>query len=202
MKKPDNVYLIGPMGAGKTTIGRQLAKSLQLEFIDSDHEIESRTGADIPWIFDIEGEEGFRRRERDVIGELTGRTGIVLATGGGAVLDARNRADLSRGGVVVYLKTSVTQILERTDKSQNRPLLKTEDPRARVEELMAQRDPLYREIADIIVETDGRSVRTAVREIVNKVRPQPVKKRRRKGPSRTGARKRRTGSARTEGRGK
>lgn len=206
MKTPDSLYLIGPMGAGKTTIGRQLAKALQLEFIDSDHEIERRTGADIPWIFDIEGEEGFRRREREVIEELTRRQGIVLATGGGAVLDARNRADLAGGGKVVYLRTSVAQILDRTGKSHNRPLLQTEDPRRRVEELMAERDPLYREIADIIVETDKRSVRATVNEILQKLRGRQAKPRRGKaaarprGPSRRSAA--RTRAPRAENRGK
>ncbi|MCC6303235.1 MAG: shikimate kinase AroK [Gammaproteobacteria bacterium] len=166
----DNVFLIGPMGSGKTTVGRLLAKALKLEFIDSDHAIEQRTGADIPWIFDIEGEEGFRRRERAAIDELTRRRGIVLATGGGAVIDPLNRADLAERGVVVFLRASVDKILNRTAKSQNRPLLRTEDPRARVEQLLTARDPLYREIADIIVDTDKRGVKSTVTLILDRLR--------------------------------
>lgn len=161
-----NIFLIGPMGVGKTTIGRHLARSLGLEFIDSDHVIEERCGADIPWIFDIEGEAGFRRRERAAIEELTRREGIVLATGGGAVLDRDNRADLDRHGTVVYLQASVDRILSRTGKSQNRPLLRTGDPRARIEQLLAEREPLYREIADITVDTDRRGVHSTVNFIL------------------------------------
>lgn len=166
----DNVFLIGPMGSGKTTVGRLLAKALKLEFIDSDHAIEQRTGADIPWIFDIEGEEGFRRRERAAIDELTRRRGIVLATGGGAVIDPLNRADLAERGVVIFLRASVDKILNRTAKSQNRPLLRAEDPRARVEQLLTARDPLYREIADIIVDTDKRGVKSTVTLILDRLR--------------------------------
>lgn len=161
-----NVFLIGPMGVGKTTIGRQLARALELEFIDSDHEIEARTGADIPWIFDIEGEAGFRRRERAVIADLVHREGIALATGGGAILDADNRADLAANGSVVFLKASIDRILSRTQKNQNRPLLMTDDPRTRIEQLMAERDPLYREIADVIVDTDRRGIRSTVNFIL------------------------------------
>lgn len=167
---PDNVFLVGPMGSGKTTVGRHLAKALKLEFIDSDHAIEQRTGADIPWIFDIEGEEGFRRRERAVIDELTRQRGIVLATGGGAVIDPLNRADLAQRGVVVFLRASVDKILSRTAKSQNRPLLRTGDPRARVEQLLAARDALYHEIADIIVDTDKRGVKSTVNLILDRLR--------------------------------
>ncbi len=167
MEQPrPNIFLVGPMGVGKTTIGRHLARALGLEFIDSDHVIEERCGADIPWIFDIEGEAGFRRRERAVIGELARRHGIVLATGGGAVLDPDNRNDLDRHGTVVYLQASIDRILTRTGKSQNRPLLRTDDPRTRVEELLAEREPLYREIADITVETDRRGIRSTVNFIL------------------------------------
>lgn len=167
MEKPKpNIFLIGPMGVGKTTIGRHLARALDLDFIDSDHVIEEKCGADIPWIFDIEGEEGFRRRERAAIGELTQRRGIVLATGGGAVLDPDNRADLARNGTVVYLQASVDRIVARTGKSQNRPLLKTADPRARIEQLLAERDPLYREIADITVDTNRHGIRSTVNLIL------------------------------------
>lgn len=154
------------MGTGKTTIGRQLAKSLKLSFVDSDHEIESRTGANIPWIFDIEGEKGFRKREREVIDELTQRQGIVLATGGGAVLDKRNRTYLAERGVVIYLNTSIEQLLKRTAKDRSRPLLQTENPRARLTALLEERDPLYREIADVVIETDNRNVQATIRAIL------------------------------------
>jgi shikimate kinase len=167
MKQPVNLFLVGLMGAGKTTIGRQLARRLKLTFIDSDHEIETRTGANIPWIFDIEGEKGFRKRERDVIDELTQQDGVVLATGGGAVLDKRNRNHLSERGIVVYLHTSIEQLVKRTAKDRNRPLLQTGDPRARLEELLTERDPIYREIADLVVETDNRNVLATVKAILS-----------------------------------
>jgi len=157
------------MGAGKTTIGRQLAKALHLDFVDSDHEIELRTGANIPLIFDLEGEAGFRRREYAVIDELTRRSGIVLATGGGAVLDPENRAHLAQHGRVIYLHAAVDQLVERTAHDRNRPLLQTDDPRERLESLMAARDPLYREAADLIIETGGRTVRQVVKEILGKI---------------------------------
>ena len=163
----DNIFLVGPMGAGKTTIGRLLAKELGMEFVDSDHEIEARTGADIPWIFDVEGEAGFRVREQKVIEELTQRRGIVLSTGGGAVLNEDNRRHLQGRGRVVYLATTVNQQLERTRKDQKRPLLKNLDnPQQKLTELMAQRDPLYREIADHIVATGRRGPKTVCAEIV------------------------------------
>lgn len=165
MAKSDNIFIIGPMGAGKTTIGRQLARDLGLAFLDSDHEIEHRTGAGIPLIFEIEGEEGFRRREREAIDELTRRGGVVLATGGGAVLDPANRAHLAARGRVVYLHASIDHLLKRTAKDRNRPLLQTADPRARLAGIMKVRDPLYREIADLIIETDNSSVRATVRSI-------------------------------------
>jgi len=156
-----NIFLVGPMGAGKTTIGRQLADILQWEFIDSDHEIEARTGADIPWIFDIEGEVGFRQREEAVIDALTQREGIVLATGGGAVLRESNRRHLHERGTVIYLETSVDRSLERTARDQHRPLLQTDNPRARLTELLRQRDPLYREVAHHVMTTE----RTSAREV-------------------------------------
>jgi shikimate kinase len=155
MAQKSNIFLIGPMGAGKTTVGKRLAKLKGMRFKDSDHEIEQRTGVDIGFIFEKEGEAGFRRREREVIAELTQETGLVLATGGGAVLDPDNRRDLSARGFVVYLCTPVTQQLERTRYSKHRPLLQVEDPRQRLEELMAQRDPLYRETADMVINTEG-----------------------------------------------
>src|SRR5471030_1737166 len=139
-----NVFLVGLMGAGKTTIGRILARKLGLRFIDSDHEIEARTGASIPWIFEIEGEQSFRRREADVIRELTAQQGIVLATGGGAILNADSRAFLQSRGTVVYLRASVNSILARTAHDKNRPLLQTADPRKKLEELMAAPDCVTR----------------------------------------------------------
>ena len=158
------------MGAGKSTIGRQLSKRLNMAFQDSDHEIEARTGVDIPLIFELEGEAGFRKREQAVIEELTLIPGIVLATGGGAILDPENRRHLSTRGQVVYLHASVNQQLKRTRRDRNRPLLQTADPRARLEELMAIRDPLYREIADIIIETDGKRVRDVVKQIIQQLK--------------------------------
>lgn len=164
-----NVYLVGPMGSGKTAVGRELARALDLPFFDSDAEIEKRTGVDVAYIFEREGEAGFRARERDMIRELTGKAGIVLATGGGAVLDASNRARLKATGTVVYLQTGVDEQLRRTRRSSTRPLLKAEDPRAVLESLMAERLPLYESIADIAVDTTGRRVRsvtTAVRKLL------------------------------------
>ena len=166
MKTPGSLFLTGPMGAGKSTIGRQLSKQLDLPFHDSDHEIETRTGVDIPLIFDLEGEAGFRKRESVVIDELTQLPGIVLATGGGAILDPANREHLGNRGKVIYLHASVNQQLKRTRMDRNRPLLQTEDPRARLEELMAIRDPLYREIASIVINTDGMRVRDVVKKIL------------------------------------
>lgn len=168
---PGNVFLVGPMGAGKTTIGRQLARLLKRDFLDSDREIEQRTGAGIPLIFELEGEAGFRGRERAVIDELTQLPGIVLATGGGAILDPDNRRHLADRGTVVYLQTSVEQQLARTGRDRNRPLLQTEDPKRRLEELLATRDPLYREVADLTVSTDGRTARDVVNQILRAIRP-------------------------------
>ncbi len=171
MGKLMNIFLVGLMGAGKSTIGRHLAKSLGLEFVDSDHEIERRTGASIPLIFDVEGEAGFRLREKKVIDELSRRSGIVLATGGGVVLDPDNRAWLRERGQVVYLYATVEQLLTRTAKDRNRPLLQTADPRARLQELLEVRDALYREVADVVVDTGGRTARSAERDILAKIRP-------------------------------
>lgn len=169
MTTPSNLFLIGPMGAGKSTIGRALARELGLAFRDSDKEIEARTGADIPLIFELEGEAGFRVREHAMLDELTQLSGIVLATGGGAVLDAENRANLAARGEVIYLHTSVEQQLKRTARDRHRPLLHTDDPRTRLTELLAQREPLYREIADMIIKTDGRSAAAVVKEILKKL---------------------------------
>ncbi|CDZ95551.1 MULTISPECIES: shikimate kinase AroK [Pseudomonadaceae] len=165
-----NIILVGPMGAGKSTIGRLLAKELRLVFRDSDKEIEQRTGVSIPLIFDVEGEQGFREREHSVIVDLCRQPGIVLATGGGAVLRQDNRQALREGGQVIYLCTSVEQQLDRTSRDRNRPLLQTPNPRQVLTELMAVRDPLYREIADIIVETDERPPRMVVGGILEQLR--------------------------------
>lgn len=167
MNSPQNLFLVGPMGAGKSAVGRQLAKALHRSFFDSDDEIESRTGVDIPFIFDKEGEAGFRKREAKVIDELSGREGIVLATGGGAIMDARNRRHLGARGFVVYLHTSVEQQVRRTLKGRERPMLANGDSREILERLMNLRDPLYREIADLIVETDGRKVKAVADEILS-----------------------------------
>ena len=153
------------MGAGKSAVGRQLARLLHLEFIDSDEEIEARTGVDIPFIFEKEGEEGFRKREVKGIDELSQKESIVLATGGGAIADADSRSRLGARGYVIYLYTSVKQQLERTQRGRNRPMLENGNPETVLEELMESRDPLYREIADLIVDTDGRRVQTVAREI-------------------------------------
>ncbi len=153
------------MGAGKSAVGRQLARLTHLEFVDSDEEIESRTGVDIAFIFEKEGEAGFRKREGKVIDELSSREGIVMATGGGAVVDPDSRSRLGARGFVVYLYTSVRQQLDRTQRGRNRPMLENGDKEKVLEELLEQRDPMYREIADLIVDTDGRRVQTVAREI-------------------------------------
>ncbi|HEY9148915.1 MAG TPA: shikimate kinase AroK [Gammaproteobacteria bacterium] len=162
----NNVFLVGPMGAGKSTIGRQLSHVLKKSFRDSDHEIVAHTGASIPLIFEIEGEEGFRKRESAMIDELTAMEDLVLATGGGAVLSEHNRRVLKQRGVVIYLYASLEQLFERTRRDRNRPLLQTEDPKARLEALLSQRDPLYREVADMVVHTDDRSIKSVVKEIM------------------------------------
>lgn len=169
MLEKRNVILVGPMGAGKSTIGRQLASILNYDFYDSDHEIEARTGADIPWIFDVEGEAGFRKREALMIDELTQLDGVVLATGGGAVTQEQNRKNLAARGVVVYLKTNVEQQLERTARDRNRPLLQTDEPRKVLTELMATREPMYEEVADIVVDTGDGGVRDVAQHIADLV---------------------------------
>ena len=164
-----NIFLVGLMGSGKTTIGRALAKKLQKRFIDADHEIESRTGASIPLIFEIEGEDSFRQREADVIADLTTQEGIVLATGGGAILNAESRAFLRERGVVVYLRASVSSIIQRTSHDKNRPLLQTADPKARIEELARQRGPFYEEVAHITIETGRPNVQSVVQNILTQL---------------------------------
>lgn len=165
MKAPDRIFLVGPMGAGKTAVGRHLAQSMGLEFKDSDAEIEASTGVDIGFIFEKEGEAGFRRRESTAIDALTQRKHIVVATGGGAILASENRRCLASRGYVVYLHTSVEQQVERTGRGRARPLLNSGDPREKLAELLVEREPLYRELASFIVSTDGRSVTSVAREI-------------------------------------
>lgn len=165
MRMAGNIFLVGLMGAGKTTVGRLLSKRLGKAFYDSDHEIESRTGVNIPVIFELEGEAGFRRREAAVIDDLTKMRDIVLATGGGAVLSKQNRERLSQNGLVVYLRATVTDLWQRTRHDKNRPLLQTDDPRAQLERLFAERDPLYREIADIVIDTGEQSVNAIVQHL-------------------------------------
>ena len=170
MANNPNIYLVGPMGAGKTTIGKRIADIKGMSFIDSDAEIEKRTGVDISFIFDMEGEDGFRKREADMIAELAEQTNTVLATGGGAVLDAGTRDLLSARGVVVYLETSLEQQLARTRHSRNRPLLEgSDDIEATLKALMEERDPLYRQIADLTVATGDQPARRLAREIVDKL---------------------------------
>ncbi|NMG66531.1 AAA family ATPase [Azoarcus indigens] len=159
------LILIGMMGAGKTTIGRELAKRRGVRFVDCDHEIIARTGVTIPTIFEIEGEAGFRRRETQVIDELTRESDIIIATGGGAVLDEKNREMLMQRGIVVYLNVAPQILWERTRNDRNRPLLNVENPRARIEELYAVRDPLYRQVADIIVDGGRCNPNSMVRQI-------------------------------------
>lgn len=169
MDKQENIFLIGPMGVGKSTIGRLLASALDMPFHDSDREIEFVTGADIPWIFDVEGEQGFRIREAKMIDTLTQRQGIILATGGGAILAPESRRNLHSRGVVVYLRASVAQQLERTGKDKNRPLLQTDNPLAKIKELIKIREPLYRETAHITIDTSRRSPRSVCAEIVRQL---------------------------------
>jgi shikimate kinase len=167
--KADNLYLVGMMGAGKTTVGRALARRLKLRFVDSDHEIEARCGVKIPVVFEIEGEAGFRARESQAIAELTACDGIVLATGGGAVLLEENRRLLAENGTVVYLRATPEHLYERVRQDRNRPLLATGNPLARLRELYRERDPLYRSVADVVVDTGRQSVQTLTRTLLEKL---------------------------------
>jgi shikimate kinase len=169
MKAASNVYLIGMMGAGKSTVGRVIARRLKLRFVDSDHEIEKRCGVKIPLIFEIEGQAGFRARETQAIAELTALEGVVLATGGGVVLSAANRQCLAAGGTVVYLRAKPEDLYERVRHDRNRPLLATENRMATLRELYTQRDPLYGEIADVVVETGAQSVQALARVLLEKL---------------------------------
>lgn len=162
---PGSIFLVGMMGAGKTSVGRVLAKRLQKSFYDSDHLIEDRTGVKIPVIFEIEGETGFRVRESAVVDELTALRDIVLATGGGAVLSETNRDRLRTRGTVVYLRASVRDLLNRTRHDKNRPLLQAADPRARLTELYETRDPLYREVAHLTIDTGNQSLTSLVNRL-------------------------------------
>jgi shikimate kinase len=157
------------MGAGKSTIGRHLADELHLEFFDSDQEIEKRTGADIAWIFDIEGEEGFRAREENVINDLTDKQGIVLATGGGSVVSKAVRNRLSARGIVVYLQTTIDKQVARTQRDKRRPLLQNDDPEAVLRRLAEERNPMYEDAADYVVDTDDQSARAVANQIIEKI---------------------------------
>ncbi|MDX1757563.1 MAG: shikimate kinase AroK [Marinobacter sp.] len=179
MSLPKRVVLVGPMGAGKSTIGRLLAKELGYQFIDSDRLIEERCGANIPWIFDVEGEDGFRQRESAMLAEMSEVQQTVLATGGGAVMKLENHDYLRRDATVVYLRTSVEQQVERTRKDRNRPLLQNDDPEAVLRNLFRVRDPLYRDLADIVMQTDRKSPRLVVRQLLNRLKPRSPRHKRR-----------------------
>jgi shikimate kinase len=165
-----NIFLIGPMGSGKTAVGRHLARLFRFTFHDSDADIEAKTGVDIPFIFEKEGEAGFRLRERESIDRLSRLEGIVLATGGGAVIDPDNRKALAERGAVVYLATSIDQQIERTRHARHRPLLNDTDPEQKLRDLMLRRAALYAEIADLTVSTDGRRVQLVAEEIQHELR--------------------------------
>jgi len=169
MKRAGNIYLVGMMGAGKTTVGRLLARRLKLRFVDSDQEIESRCGVKIPLIFEIEGEAGFRARESQVLAELTALEGLVLGTGGGAVLSADNRGLLAANGTVVYLRARPEDLYERVRQDRNRPLLASDDPLGRLSGMYAERDPLYRSIADLTVDTGRQGVNALARQLLFKL---------------------------------
>jgi shikimate kinase len=168
-----NIFLIGPMGSGKTAVGKYLARAIGASFIDSDHEVERRTGVDIAYIFEKEGEAGFRQRERDAIDSLTQLEPLVLATGGGAILLPENRQWLATRGRVVYLETSINQQVNRVKYGKHRPLIAGQDPRETLTQLMEHRAPLYAEIADVTVATDGRRVQSVAEEILRKLGVKP-----------------------------
>ena len=170
MHKTGNIFLVGLMGAGKTTVGKLLAKHLKKIFIDCDHELERRTGVKIPLIFELEGEAGFREREAALIHELTQGQDMVLATGGGAVLYRENRDALAQNGTVIYLNAKVEDLWLRTQHDKNRPLLQTDNPKAKLADLFAQRDPLYREIADIVISSGHQNVQHAAREVERRLK--------------------------------
>jgi shikimate kinase len=169
MMQAGNLYLVGMMGAGKTTVGRLLARRLKLRFLDADHEIERRCGVKVPLIFEIEGEPGFRAREMQVLAELTALEGVVLATGGGAVLGDENRRRLAAHGTVIYLRANPEELYQRVRHDRNRPLLATPDPLARLRELYGERDALYRSIADVVIDTGRQPVQALARALIEKL---------------------------------
>nr|VFK38400.1 MAG: shikimate kinase [Candidatus Kentron sp. SD]VFK43505.1 MAG: shikimate kinase [Candidatus Kentron sp. SD]VFK79576.1 MAG: shikimate kinase [Candidatus Kentron sp. SD] len=170
MESSENIFLVGPMGVGKTSVGRQLAKLLDKRFFDSDREIEADAGATIGLLFDIEGESGFRAREQSTIDRLTRHKGIVLATGGGAILRKKNRIRLTNRGFVVYLRAPVARLLQRTEGDRNRPLLQTSDPRGQLEKIAREREPFYRQVANVIISTDGKSPWRVANHILRQTR--------------------------------
>ena len=170
----ESIFLVGPMGAGKSTVGRMLAERLQYEFVDSDHVIEERTGASIPMIFDIEGESGFRDREESVVDDLTQRPQTVLATGGGVVERSENRKHLRSRGFVVYLKSPVESLIQRTKHDRNRPLLQQANPAKVLRDLMTKREPWYIEMADLVVETQQVPVHRVVKQIIDQLQEEQV----------------------------
>lgn len=174
MSAVSRIFLVGLMGAGKSTIGRLLAREFGLAFVDSDHEIEARNGVPIATIFELEGEAGFRARERKVIHELSGRDRIVLATGGGAVIDPENRRDLAARGFVIYLHARPESLFGRLRNDRSRPLLQTADPRTRLIQLYRERDPWYREVADLVVETGRQGAGKLARQIAARFSPAPA----------------------------
>ena len=165
MGSRSNIFLIGPMGVGKTTIGRVLAKMMNLRFFDSDQEIELSSGANIPWIFDVEGESGFRERESRMISQLCQRRDIVLATGGGVILEKRNREVLCSNGTVVYLTAPIEKLVDRTKQDKNRPLLQTNNPKQKLIELFEARNPLYEDVSDVVIDTQGKKPLAVASEI-------------------------------------
>ena len=169
MAEKRNIFLVGPMGAGKSTIGRHLADELHLDFYDSDQEIERRTGADIAWIFDLEGEDGFRKREEGVINDLTDKQGIVLSTGGGSIVTKAVRNRLSARGIVVYLQTTIDKQVALTQRDKRRPLLQNSDPEQVLRDLAESRNPMYEEVADYVVDTDDQSARAVANQIIGKI---------------------------------
>ncbi|MDB9751797.1 shikimate kinase AroK [Gammaproteobacteria bacterium] len=169
MKNTNNIILIGPMGTGKTTIGRQLAKNLSVSFYDSDHEIEKRTGVKIALIFEIEGVEGFRRRETQILNELSQMNNIVLSTGGGAVTRAENRKTLKNNGHIIYLKSSPEILFKRTADDKNRPLLQTDDRLSQIRKILAEREPIYIEMADEVIDSEKKSSKQIIQKILEQI---------------------------------
>lgn len=169
MKSKQNIFLVGPMGAGKTTVGRNIARRLKMEFFDSDREIEGLCGVSIPTIFEYEGELGFRDRETKVIDELTQRTSILLATGGGSVLREENRKMLSQRGIVIYLHVNLKEQFSRISNDKNRPLLQTENPRETLRKMMLERAPIYESVADYRVNSNGRNMRYVIDQILRQL---------------------------------